>query len=416
MISRLRGEVVTRSPTGVVLDVGGVGYLVNPTDSARRKAEPGGEVVLETYLHVREDVLQLFGFAETAERELFELLLSVQGVGPKVALAIVSGSSPDELRRAIALEDTARFQAIPGIGKKTAERVVLELKERLGSVGEAQAATPLAPKTHLVAREELGVGLRTVAGPALERKGDVAAILTGLGERDVLFVDEIHRLSSAVEEILYPALEDYRLDIVVGQGPAARTLTLDLPPFTLIGATTRTGLLTTPLRDRFGMTFRLEHYEPDELALIVRRSARILGVEISSDASTEIAGRARGTPRIANRILRRVRDVAEVRHQGKITVEIAREALELMEVDGDGLERSDRALLQAIVEKFDGGPVGLSTLAVTLGEEPDTIEDVYEPYLLQLGFIQRTPRGRIVTKLGRAHVGAPGEADGDRLF
>jgi holliday junction DNA helicase RuvB len=267
-----------------------------------------------------------------------------------------------------------------------------------------------------IVREELGVGLRTVAGPALERKGDVAAILTGLSERDVLFVDEIHRLSRAVEEILYPALEDFRLDIVVGQGPAARTLTLDLPPFTLIGATTRTGLLTTPLRDRFGMTFRLEHYEPEELALIVRRSARILGVEISDDSATEIAGRARGTPRIANRILRRVRDVAEVRHQGKITLEIAQEALELMEVDGDGLERSDRALLRAIVEKFDGGPVGLSTLAVTLGEEPDTIEDVYEPYLLQLGFIQRTPRGRIVTKLGRAHVGAPAEKDGDRLF
>jgi holliday junction DNA helicase RuvB len=267
-----------------------------------------------------------------------------------------------------------------------------------------------------IVREELGVGLRSVAGPALERKGDVAAILTGLEERDVLFVDEIHRLSRAVEEILYPALEDFRLDIVIGQGPAARTLTLDLPPFTLIGATTRTGLLTTPLRDRFGMTFRLEHYEPEELALIVRRSARILGVEISDDAATEIARRARGTPRIANRILRRVRDVAEVRHQGKITLEIAREALELMEVDGDGLERSDRALLVAIAEKFDGGPVGLSTLAVALGEEPDTIEDVYEPYLLQLGFIQRTPRGRIITKLGRAHIGAASESATDRLF
>jgi len=267
-----------------------------------------------------------------------------------------------------------------------------------------------------IVREELGVGLRSVAGPALERKGDVAAILTGLGERDILFVDEIHRLSRAVEEILYPALEDFRLDIVVGQGPAARTLTLDLPPFTLIGATTRTGLLTTPLRDRFGMTYRLEHYEPEELALIVRRSARILGVEASDDAASEIARRSRGTPRIANRILRRVRDVAEVRHQGKITLEIAREALELMEVDGDGLERTDRALLRAIVEKFEGGPVGLSTLAVALGEESDTIEDVYEPYLLQLGFIQRTPRGRIVTKLGRAHVGAPSEQDSNRLF
>jgi holliday junction DNA helicase RuvB len=266
-----------------------------------------------------------------------------------------------------------------------------------------------------IVREELGVGLRSVAGPALERKGDVAAILTGLEERDVLFVDEIHRLSRAVEEILYPALEDYRLDIVVGQGPAARTLTLDLPAFTLIGATTRTGLLTTPLRDRFGMTFRLEHYEPDELGLIVRRSARILGVEISDEAAMEIASRARGTPRIANRILRRVRDVAEVRHEGKITLAIAQEALTLMEVDADGLERSDRALLHAIVGKFDGGPVGLSTLAVALGEEPDTIEDVYEPYLLQLGYIQRTPRGRIVTKLGRAHVGATAD-EPNRLF
>ena len=259
-----------------------------------------------------------------------------------------------------------------------------------------------------IIREELGVGLRTAAGPALERKGDVAAILTALTERDILFIDEIHRLNRAVEEILYPALEDFRLDIVVGQGPAARTLTLDLPPFTLVGATTRTGLLTSPLRDRFGMTFRLEHYQPEELARIVRRSAQILEVEIDGDAADEIAGRARGTPRIANRILRRVRDVAEVRHQGAITTAIAREALDLLEVDGLGLERMDRSLLRAVVEKFDGGPVGLSTLAVALGEEPDTIEDVYEPYLLQLGFLQRTPRGRIVTKLGRAHVGAGG--------
>ena len=223
-------------------------------------------------------------------------------------------------------------------------------------------------------------------------------------------MDEIHRLSSAVEEVLYPALEDFRLDIIVGQGPAARTLTLDVPPFTLVGATTRTGLLTTPLRDRFGMTFRLDYYEPDELALIVRRSAGIVGVEIGDDAAEEIARRSRGTPRVANRILRRVRDVADVRHQGVITPEIAREALELLEVDACGLERTDRSLLRAIVERFDGGPVGLSTLAVALGEEPDTVEDVYEPYLLQLGFIQRTPRGRIVTKLGRKHLGSPDEA------
>jgi holliday junction DNA helicase RuvB len=270
------------------------------------------------------------------------------------------------------------------------------------------AGPPGLGKTSLahIIRLELGVGLRSVAGPALERKGDMAAILTSLEERDVLFVDEIHRLNRAVEEILYPALEDFRLDIIVGQGPAARTLTLDLPPFTLVGATTRTGLLTTPLRDRFGMTYRLEHYEPEELARIVRRSARILDVEVADAAAEEIARRARGTPRVANRILRRVRDVAEVRHDGAVTLEVAREALELLEVDAHGLERVDRELLGAIVKKFDGGPVGLSTLAVALGEEPDTIEDVYEPYLLQLGLVQRTPRGRVVTKLGRAYVGA----------
>jgi Holliday junction DNA helicase RuvB len=278
------------------------------------------------------------------------------------------------------------------------------------------AGPPGLGKTSLayILREELGVGIRTVAGPALERKGDMAAILTSLEDRDVLFVDEIHRLNRAVEEILYPALEDFRLDIVVGQGPAARTLTLDLPPFTLVGATTRTGLLTTPLRDRFGMTYRLDYYDVGDLGRIVRRSARILGVEIEDGAAAEIARRARGTPRVANRILRRVRDVAEVRYDGVVTMDVAREALALLEVDGEGLERIDRELLAAIVHKFDGGPVGLSTLAVALGEEPDTIEDVYEPYLLQLGLIQRTPRGRIVTKLGRAHVGA--STDGESLF
>jgi Holliday junction DNA helicase RuvB len=240
----------------------------------------------------------------------------------------------------------------------------------------------------------------------------MAAILTGLEPRDVLFVDEIHRVNRAIEEILYPALEDFRLDIIVGQGAGARTLTLDLPPFTLVGATTRTGLLTTPLRDRFGMTFRLGYYEPAELAWIVRRSAGILAVEVDDAAADEIAARARGTPRVANRILRRVRDVAQVRHEGAVTLEIAREALELLEVDEVGLERTDRELLAAIAHKFGGGPVGLSTLAVSLGEETDTIEDVYEPYLLQLGFLQRTPRGRVITALGREHIGSAAAADG----
>jgi holliday junction DNA helicase RuvB len=278
------------------------------------------------------------------------------------------------------------------------------------------AGPPGLGKTSLayIVREELGVGLRTVAGPALERKGDMAAILTSLEPRDVLFVDEIHRLNRAVEEILYPALEDFRLDIIVGQGPAARTLTLDLPPFTLVGATTRTGLLTTPLRDRFGITYRLDLYTEDELGRIVRRSARILGVETEDAAADEIARRARGTPRVANRILRRVRDVAEVRYDGVVTLDVAREALALLEVDAAGLERIDRELLGTILEKFGGGPVGLSTLSVALGEEPETIEDVYEPYLLQLGLIQRTPRGRVVTERGRDRLGT--SASDDALF
>ena len=325
----------------------------------------------------------------------------------------------DELDRSLRPRSLDEF-----VGQERIKEQLAIALEATRSRGEALdhvllIGPPGLGKTSLayIVREELGVGLRSVAGPALERKGDVAAILTGLDERDVLFVDEIHRLSSAVEEILYPALEDFRLDIVVGQGPAARTLTLDLQPFTLIGATARTGLLTTPLRDRFGLTFRLDHYAPEELAAIVRRSARILRVEIDDESAQLVAARSRGTPRIANRILRRVRDVAEVRHEGAVTTAIAEEALRLLEVDEAGLERFDRALLRCVVEKFGGGPVGLSTLAVSLGEEPETIEDVYEPYLLQLGFIQRTPRGRIVTKLGRRHVGADAAASGAaRLF
>ena len=327
-------------------------------------------------------------------------------------LAAVLEDGAEELERSLRPRTLADF-----VGQeRVKEQLAIALEAAQGR-GEALdhlllAGPPGLGKTSLaqIVRNELGVGIRQVAGPALERKGDMAAILTTLEPRDVLFVDEIHRLNRAIEEILYPALEDFRLDIVVGQGPAARTLTLDLPPFTLVGATTRTGLLTTPLRDRFGLTFRLDLYGPGELAQIVRRSARILDVVVDDDAAELIAARARGTPRIANRILRRVRDVAEVRHEGAVTTEIADEALALLEVDAAGLERFDRELLSAIVEKFGGGPVGLSTLAVALGEETETLEDVYEPYLLQLGFLQRTPRGRVVTELGREHLGAVRES------
>jgi Holliday junction DNA helicase RuvB len=332
--------------------------------------------------------------------------------------AEVLGPDEEELERSLRPRSLDEFVGQEGVKEQLA--IALAAAKARGEALDhvLLVGPPGLGKTTLaqIVREELGVGIRTVAGPALERKGDMAAILTGLEEKDVLFVDEIHRVNRTIEEILYPALEDFRLDIVVGQGPAARTLTLDLPAFTLVGATTRTGLLTTPLRDRFGMTFRLGYYDPEQLATIVRRSAGILGVAIDGEAADEIAARSRGTPRIANRILRRVRDVAEVRHAGAITTAVAREALVLMEIDDEGLESTDRELLHAIAFKFDGGPVGLSTLAVTLGEEPDTIEDVYEPYLLQLGFLQRTPRGRVITKLGRAHVGAPPAADGASLF
>jgi Holliday junction DNA helicase RuvB len=281
------------------------------------------------------------------------------------------------------------------------------------------AGPPGLGKTSLaqIVANELGVEFVPTAGPALERKGDVASYLTALDARSVFFVDEIHRLPRALEETFYPAMEDRRLPITVGQGAGARVVTLDLPEFTLIGATTRSGLLTTPLRERFGVTHRLELYEPAQLARIVRRSAGILDVAIDDAGAETIAGRARGTPRVANRLLKRVRDFAEVRGAGAIDEAVAREALELLDVDEAGLDRLDRDILGAIVEKFGGGPVGLSTLSVAVGEEPDTIEDVYEPYLLQQGFLMRTPRGRVATDAAYRHLGLsrPGRGP-DQLF
>lgn len=264
-------------------------------------------------------------------------------------------------------------------------------------------------KTTLAAiiANEMGVNIRITSGPAIEKAGDLAAILTNLSEHDILFIDEIHRMSRTVEEILYPAMEDYALDIIIGKGPAAKSIRIDLPKFTLIGATTRAGLLTAPLRDRFGVISRLELYSIEELTRIVKRSAGLLEVDIDDDGAAEIASRSRGTPRLANRFLKRVRDYAQVQHDGKITAEIAAEALKMMEVDELGLDTIDSRMLKTMINNFGGGPVGLDTIAATIGEEPQTIEDVYEPYLLQLGFIARTPRGRIATKLAYEHLEIP---------
>ncbi|PAT33209.1 Holliday junction branch migration DNA helicase RuvB [Vandammella animalimorsus] len=268
--------------------------------------------------------------------------------------------------------------------------------------------------SHIIATE-LGVSLRQTSGPVLEKPRDLAALLTGLEKNDVLFIDEIHRLSPVVEEILYPALEDYQIDIMIGEGPAARSIKLDLQPFTLVGATTRAGMLTNPLRDRFGIVARLEFYSPEELALIVRRSAGLLGAPIDDDASLEVARRSRGTPRIANRLLRRIRDYADVKGTGRITLDMARQALALLDVDPEGFDLMDRKLLEAVLQRFDGGPVGLDNIAASIGEEPGTIEDVIEPYLIQQGFLQRTPRGRVATAAAYRHFGllAPERQGGD---
>ncbi len=260
---------------------------------------------------------------------------------------------------------------------------------------------------------EMGHNIRVTSGPAIERAGDLASILTNLNAGDVLFIDEIHRLSHSVEEVLYPAMEDYALDIMIGKGPSARSIRLDLPKFTLIGATTRAGMLTSPLRDRFGISFRLEMYSPEQLAVIVQRSAKILKIQCDRDGALEIASRSRGTPRIANRFIRRVRDFAEVNGTGRITVEVAQEALDMLEVDELGLDHTDRTMLRTMMEKFGGGPVGLDTLAASTGEDATTIEDSYEPSLLQLGFLMRTPRGRVCTQAAYDHMGLkmPGGAD-----
>jgi Holliday junction DNA helicase RuvB len=289
-------------------------------------------------------------------------------------------------RRAEAL-DHVLFYGPPGLGKTTL--------------------------AYIIARE-LGVGIKATSGPAIERQGDLAAILTNLQKHEVLFIDEIHRLNPAIEEILYPAMEDYQIDLIIGQGPSARTIKLDIPRFTLIGATTRSGLLTSPLRDRFGIITRLDFYRPEELRLILLRSANILNVQLHDSGAEEIACRSRGTPRIANRLLRRVRDYAEVKADSIITREVARMALSMLEIDERGFDTMDRKLLLTIIEKFSGGPVGIETIAAAISEDKDTIEDVYEPYLIQEGFLNRTPRGRLATPNAYKHFGIVKQNDGEQ--
>jgi Holliday junction DNA helicase RuvB len=546
MIAELTGRLARKDPEEIVVDVHGVGYRVLvPLSTYLSLPEVGAEIHLLVHTLVRDDALELFGFASDTERRLFCLLRSVQKIGSRLAIAALSGLPPEVLIAAIQAGDAARLATVPGIGRKTADRLVLELKDRVGqfaSDGRAhvvatagleddarsaltnlgyrpqvveqalaavrdagpparledwirkgltalarawgvssgcavacaaaneamidpiqrnvflapQAATAELPveeslrprvfddyvgqaalvanlrvfiaaarqrgealdhtlfsgppglgKTtlaHIIAHE-MGGQLRVTSGPVIEKPGDLAALLTNLERGDVLFIDEIHRLSPVVEEILYPAMEDFELDLMIGEGPAARSVKLPLPPFTLVGATTRVGLLTPPLRDRFGIVGRMEFYGVDDLTRIVRRSAGILGARVTAAGAEEIARRSRGTPRIANRLLRRVRDFAEVEGDGTVDAAIADAALSRLAVDRNGLDAMDRQLLLALVEKYAGGPAGLATLASSVGEERDTIEDVVEPYLILQGFIQKTPRGRVVTTSGYAALG-----------
>ncbi len=553
MIASVTGVVAGLSGSGVVVLVGGVGLAVQTTPGTRARLRTGDTVTLATSLVVREDSLTLFGFETADEQEMFDLLQTASGVGPKVAQAVLTVHTPDAVRRALATEDLTALCLVPGIGRKGAQRMVLELRDKIGAIagsldpgrlrglarhpgrrphrlglvaaagrrggravvgraagghrgrrpgaaeagvgddgpmsdslqareaaelalrsaelarvaeglvqakaqpGEDRVDAALRPKrlAEFVGQErvreqlslvlesaqrrgrppdhvllsgapglgktslamiiaaELGTGIRITSGPALERAGDLAALVSSLSAGEVLFIDEIHRIARPAEELLYVAMEDFRVDVIVGKGPGATAIPLEVEPFTLVGATTRSGLLTGPLRDRFGFTAHMEPYSPAELERVLARSAGLLDVPIDAAGAAEIAGRSRGTPRIANRLLRRVRDFAEVRADGAVTRDVARAALAVYDVDELGLDRLDRAVLEALVHRFGGGPVGLSTLAVAVSEEAETVEEVCEPFLVRSGLIARTPRGRVATPSAWRHLGLrpPGPVD-----
>jgi Holliday junction DNA helicase, RuvA subunit/Holliday junction DNA helicase, RuvB subunit len=430
-----------------VLDVNGVGYEVHaPMSTFYQLPDVGNNITLLTHFVVREDAHLLFGFFAEQERKLFRALIKVNGVGPKLGLTILSGMETDHFVKCIHAQDTASLINIPGIGKKTAERLMIEMRDALSNWENNQhavamqadllnpnqviqdaisALTALGYKPHEaldhvlifgppglgkttlahIVANELGSNLKQTSAPVLEKKGDLAAVLTNLEAHDVLFIDEIHRLSPAIEEILYPAMEDFQYDIMLGEGAGARSIRMNLPPFTLIGATTRAGSLTSPLRDRFGIVQHLEFYKTEELTQIILRAGKILHATIDLTGAEEIAKRSRGTPRIANRLLRRVRDYAEVHGNAHITEAIAKSALDMLRVDIAGLDNMDRKYLLALIQLFDGGPVGIESIAAAIAEERGTIEDVIEPFLIQEGFIKRTARGRQACDLAYRHLG-----------